>query len=153
MADDQREGQVRNANAGPRRIKPKGAPHAIDYDVLDDPTILAAPGWEEVKEEYWSAAQCREYVKLNHIGKLWPREQLPQMAKTFTAKPSLCRDDHFLHRAEEVWRALFGARSKSKGTFNYNILAMVYAELRLERKVDWSTYPATKSMPTQLTDG
>jgi hypothetical protein len=55
----------------------------------------------------------------------------------------MCKDDHFNHQAEEVWRALFGNRNKSKGFFNYSLLSMVYAELKLERKVDWSTFPMT----------
>jgi hypothetical protein len=142
MADDEREGQVQNANARPRRNKPKGAPHAPNYNALHDPNLLAESRWEQVNEEYWSATTAKQYLKLYYIGKPWPRERLPQIIKSFTAKPWLCNDDHFLHRVEEVWRAVYMARLKSKGTFNYNVLAMVYAEVRLERKVDWSTYPA-----------
>ena len=46
-----------------------------------------------------------------------------------------------------IWRALFGNREKSKGLFNYGLLAMVYAELKLEHKVDWSAYPTTMQFP------
>jgi hypothetical protein len=42
---------------------------------------------------------------------------------------------------------LFGNREKSKGLFNYGLVAMVYVELKLERKVDWSTYPKTTQYP------
>jgi hypothetical protein len=42
---------------------------------------------------------------------------------------------------------LFGNREKSKGLFNYGLVAMVYAELKLERKVDWSTYPTITQFP------
>jgi hypothetical protein len=42
---------------------------------------------------------------------------------------------------------LFGNREKSKGLFNYGLVAMVYAELKLEHKVDWSTYPTTTQYP------
>jgi hypothetical protein len=58
-----------------------------------------------------------------------------------------CNNDHFIHRAKEVWRALLGNREKSKGLFNYGLVAMVYAELKLERKVDWNTYPTTTQYP------
>jgi hypothetical protein len=58
-----------------------------------------------------------------------------------------CKDDHFIHQAKEVWRALFGNRERSKGLLNYGLLTMVYAELQLERKVDWSTYPTTTQFP------
>ena len=56
-------------------------------------------------------------------------------------------NDHFIHRAEEVWQALFGNRKRSKGLFNYGVLVMVYTELKLECKVDWSTYPTTMQFP------
>jgi hypothetical protein len=42
---------------------------------------------------------------------------------------------------------LFGNLEKSKGLFNYGLVAMVYAELKLEPKVDWSTYPTTTQYP------
>jgi hypothetical protein len=38
---------------------------------------------------------------------------------------------------------LFGNQKRSKGLVYYALVAMVYAELKLERKVDWSTYPTT----------
>jgi hypothetical protein len=38
---------------------------------------------------------------------------------------------------------LFGNLEKSKGLFNYGLVALFYVELKLERKVDWSTYPTT----------
>jgi hypothetical protein len=42
---------------------------------------------------------------------------------------------------------LFGNRDKSKGFFNYSLLLMVYVELKLERKVGWSTFPTTMQYP------
>jgi hypothetical protein len=45
---------------------------------------------------------------------------------------------------------LFGNQEKSKGLFNYGLVAMVYAELKLERKVDWSTYPTTTQYPLYI---
>ena len=42
---------------------------------------------------------------------------------------------------------MFGNQEKSKGLFSYGLVAMVYAELKLERKVVWSTYPTTMQFP------
>ena len=39
--------------------------------------------------------------------------------------------------------ALFGDLRKSKGYFCYSLMSMVYVELILKRRVDWSTYPST----------
>ena len=85
-----------------------------------------------------------------HIGKYWPTDQLVVNTKFFTWKPWLCKEDHFLLRAEEVWRAMFGARFKLKGVFNYSVVAMVYVELKLERNVDWYTFPTTSQSPFLL---
>ena len=49
-----------------------------------------------------------------HVDKLWPRACHEVNTKSFTARPHMCKNDHFLHRAEEVWRTLFGDRPKSK---------------------------------------
>lgn len=130
-----------------KRHKPKGAHHAFDWEALEDPNVRAEKGWENEQEEYWSSKTCRKYVKMCHIDKLWPKQHHAVNTKNFACRPLTCNDDHFIHRAEEVWRALFGNREKSKGLFNYGLLAMVYAELKLERKVDWSTYPTTTQFP------
>ena len=105
----------------PKRNKRKEAPHACNWEAFDDPNVVAEQGWKEHGEEYWSYKTMKQYVKMYHIGKYWPRDQLVMNTKSFTCKPWLCKDDHFLHRAEEVWRAMFGARLKSKGVFNYSL--------------------------------
>jgi hypothetical protein len=90
---------------------------------------------------------CKKYVKMCHIDKLWPKECHVAHTKGFACRPYTCKDDHFIHRAEEVWRALFGNRERNKVLLNYGLVAMVYAELKLERKVDWSTYPTRTQFP------
>jgi hypothetical protein len=130
-----------------KRYKPKGAYHAFDWEALEDPNICAEKGWKNEKEEYWSSKTCKKYVKMCHIDKLWPKECHAAHTKSFACRPWTCNDDHFIHRAKEVWRELFRNREKSKGLFNYGLIAMVYAELKLERKVDWSTYPTTTQYP------
>jgi hypothetical protein len=126
-----------------KRHKPKGAHHAFDWEALEDPNMRAEKDWENEKEEYWSSKTCKKYMKMCHIDKLWPKECHTAHTRGFACRPLTCNDDHFIHRAEEVWRALLGNRERSKGLFNYGLVAMVYAELKLERKVDWSTYPMT----------
>jgi hypothetical protein len=86
-------------------------------------------------------------VKMCHIDKLWPKEYHAVHTKGFACRPYTHKDDHFIHRAEEVWQALFGNRERNKGLLNYGLVAMVYAELKLEHKVDWSTYPTTTPFP------
>jgi hypothetical protein len=131
-----------------KRHKPKGAHHAFDWEALEDPNVHAEKGWENEKEEYWSSKMCKKYVKMCHIDKLWPKECHAAHTRDFACRPLTCNDDHFIHRAEEVWRALFGnQREKQAWSFNYGLVVMVYAELKSERKVDWSTYPTTTQFP------
>ena len=66
--------------------------------------------------------------------------------KSFTARPHMSNNDHFFHRAEKVWRTLFGDHQKSKGFFNYSLLSMVYTKLIL-KKVDWTSFPTTAQFP------
>jgi hypothetical protein len=91
-----------------KRHKPKGAHHAFDWEALEDPNVHAEKGWENEKEEYWSSKMCKKYVKMCHIDKLWPKECHAAHTRDFACRPLTCNDDHFIHRAEEVWRALFG---------------------------------------------
>ena len=82
------------------------------------------------------------------IDKLWPKECHAVHTKGFACRPLKYKDDHFIHRVEDVWRALFGNRERSKGLLNYGLVTMVYDKLKLEYKVDWSTYPITTQFPT-----
>ena len=93
---------------------------------------------------------CRTYVKMYHIDKLWPQESHKSHTRDFCCKPWTCNNKHFVHRSEEVWRVLFGNKRRSKGYINYSVACMVYAELILERKIDWSTFPTTTACPLLL---
>ena len=108
------------------RIKQKGAFHALHWEILDNEDMKADEGWEAKTKEFWTSKTCKKYVKMYHIDKLWPRDCHESNTKGFSCKPWMCKDDRFVYRAEMVWRALFGDRPKSKGSFNYSLLSMVY---------------------------
>ena len=129
--------------------KTKGVPHGLHYEILDDPNIKAESGWEE-EVEYWTFKTCKKYVKMYHIDKLWPRDYHAVHTHGFCCKPRNCNNKHFVHRSEEVWRSLFGGKPRSKGCINHSVGSMVYAELILNRKVDWSTYPSKVDSPLLL---
>jgi len=133
-----------------KKPKRKGKPHPLNWEVLDNPDIKAEQGWEDEEQEYWTSQDCKKFVKMYHIGKLWPRRCHEVNTKASSCMPVTCRDDHFNHRCEEVWRALFGDRVKGKDSFPYILLAMVYTELILKRKVNWSTYQTSKAFPLRI---
>ena len=134
-----------------KRSKAKGAPHGLHYEILDDPNIKAESDWEKEEAEYWSSKMCKKYVKMYHIDKLWPRESHARHTHDYSCKPWTCNNKHFVHRSNEVWKALFGeGKAMCKGYINYSLASMVYAELILVRKVDWSTFPTTSLAPLLL---
>ena len=132
------------------KLKVKGAAHGLHYEILDDPNIVAESDWEDEAAEYSSGRLCRQYVKMYHIDKLWPWESHARHTTDFSCKPLTCKNKHFVHRAKEVWRAMFGGKSMSKGYINYSLASMVYAELQLHKKVDWSTFQTKKKNPLLL---
>jgi hypothetical protein len=77
-----------------------------------------------------------------HIDNLWPRECHEALTKNFACRPWMCKDNHFNHQIEEVWQALFGNHDKNKC-----LMSMVYAKLKLECKVDYSTFLTTMQYP------
>ena len=133
-----------------KRIKQKGAAHALHWEILDNVEVQAEDDWEAEAEECWTSKTCKKYVKMYHIDKLWPRQCHESHTKSFACKPWMCKDDHFIHRAQEVWQALFGDRPRSKGLLNYSLVSMVYTELILKRKVDWTTFPTTAQFPLRI---
>jgi hypothetical protein len=57
-------------------------------------------------------------------------------------KPGESKSKHFVHRALEVWSALYPNKPfgpNNKNIISYSVAAMVYAEIELKRKVDWRT--------------
>jgi RING-H2 zinc finger domain len=133
-----------------KRNKQKGASHALHWEILDNEDIKADEGWEAETEEFWTFKTCKKYVKMYHVDKLWPRDNHESNTKAFACRPWMCKDEHFIYRAEEVWRALFGDRPRSKGFFNYSLVSMVYTELILKQKVDWTTFPTTAQFPLRI---
>ena len=133
-----------------KRNKVKGTTHGLHYEILDDPNIIAESGWENVDADYWTSKLCKQYVKMYHINKLWPRDAYARQTADFNCKPHSCIDPYFVHRATEVWGAMFGPKPMSKGYINYSLASMVYAELRLKLKVDWSPFQTTKKNPLLL---
>jgi hypothetical protein len=77
---------------------------------------------------------------MHHIDKLFPQAVWNYNHKASGVKPSESTSKHFAHRALEVWSALYPEKpfgTKNKNIISYSMVAMLYAELELKRKVDW----------------
>jgi hypothetical protein len=83
---------------------------------------------------------AKKYVKMHHIDKLFPQAVWNYNHRVSSIKPRKSKSKHFVHRALEVWSALYLDKPfgpNNKNIISYSMAAMVYAELVLKRKVDW----------------
>jgi hypothetical protein len=81
-------------------------------------------------------------VKIHHIDKLFPEAVWKYNHRVSGVKPGESTSKHFVHRALEVWSALYLDKPfgpNNKNIISYSMAAMVYAEIELKRKVDWRT--------------
>jgi hypothetical protein len=77
---------------------------------------------------------------MHHIDKLFPQAVWNYNQKASGVKPIESTSKHFAYRALEVWSALYPDRpfgSNNKNIISYFMVAMLYVELVLMRKVDW----------------
>jgi hypothetical protein len=84
----------------------------------------------------------KKYVKMHHIDKLFPEAIWNYNHRISGVKPGENKSKHFVHRALEVWSALYPNKPfgpNNKNIISYSMAAMVYAEIELKRKVDWRT--------------
>ena len=117
-------------------------PQALNEMITKNIAILAKVGWESVTLLYWTYNMANRYVKMHHIDKLFLHAVWNYNHKVFGVKPIENTSKHFVHCAFEVLSAVdpkkpFG--SKMKNIISYFMVAMLYAELELKRKVDWQT--------------
>jgi hypothetical protein len=91
-------------------------------------------------------------VKMHHIDKLFPEAVWKYNHRVFGVKPSESKSGHFAHRALEVWSALYPDKPfgpNNKNIISYSMVAIVYAEIELKRKVDfWTVFTRNKEDKT-----
>jgi hypothetical protein len=83
---------------------------------------------------------AKRYVKMYHIEKLFPQAVWNYNHKASGVKPSESTSKHFAHCVLEVWSTLYPHKpfgSKNKNIISYSMVAILYVELELKRKVDW----------------
>jgi hypothetical protein len=122
----------------PKKGTRKGRPQSFDWDAWADPLCVGEPGWEEEQTKVWDCTMCKKYVKMTHIQKLWPRERVEKQASRWEGQTSTCQSEHFKQRYIQVHRVL-GIKSAKWNVMNYNVMAMVWAEIVLHKDVDWRT--------------
>jgi hypothetical protein len=120
----------------------KGKKQKRNHRILQDPTHLAFPGWE-TEEGVWKHKTVKNYIAWCHIGKLFPHHRHEKHVKLNSANLHYCKHDEFVQRCIEVWRFLYKGKNVMKNEVSLSIAQMVYAEVILEKAVDWSTIKRT----------
>jgi hypothetical protein len=136
-----REGTSTTSGDG-RDRKGLWTPQAVKEEITRNSTILAELGWDSIPSPYWLYNVAKKYVKMHHIDKLFSQVVWNYNHSIFGVKPGENKSKLFAHRALEVWSALYPDKPfgpNNKNIISYSMVAMVYAEIVLKRKVDWRT--------------
>jgi hypothetical protein len=135
-------GYIDMASGGSREAKKSRRRFAeLEWDIYDDNTQKARPGWEMVPEP-WTANIALQYVGFPHFDRLWPRPCHEIHCRSISANYNQ------LQNVETKWRFLTILRNISnferwrKGAIPKSVACMMYAEHVLRVRVDWSSLGA-----------
>lgn len=119
----------------------KGKSQDMDWDTYFNEFCVAEEGWQYEPKKVWTCTMCKQYVKMSHIAKLWPAdnmEVLERQVRRWEGPMNTCQSEHFKRRYEEIWASCNLGPSKPN-IMNYSTMAMVWAEIVLQKDVDWRT--------------
>lgn len=118
----------------------KGVPKVVNYAVMMDPDDVGATGWSNAMGRgpngAWTATDCKQYVTRSHLAKLFPPSMMDR--NRYDYPKGACNSRHIVVRYEEVCSAA-GIPNYKPMEMNQTNLAMVYAEIVLQKEIDWTT--------------
>jgi hypothetical protein len=124
-----------------KRRRRRGKIHKKYLHILFDPNNKAFQGWEAVVE-LWSLTTCERFIEWCHIGKAFPPSRHEIHRKHNVANLKYCTWPEFKERCIQVHQFLYDQPNVKSNSVILSILRMVYAEIALEKKVDWMTMRA-----------
>jgi hypothetical protein len=114
--------------------------------VIFESDEYALPGWDMLsthKDRLWTLKQCKKYITASHIAKLWYCDDMDAIqgwVARWEFRMTACAIPQFALRYTEV--IPFTRGDQNLPTCNYSNLSMVYAEVMLGKRVNWSTMTA-----------
>ena len=140
--------------------KAQGVAPPIDLAIYNDRTSPALPGWDNLRPEddcLWSLTMCKKYITMSHLLRHWPNVETRETWNERWELPlEKCRHEVIADRYIEVYDALHEKKWDElprTPTMTYSNTAMVYAEVILKKRVDWSTATArNKRTLLRMTD-
>jgi hypothetical protein len=122
-------------------MRRRGKIHKKRLHILFDQNSKAFQGWEVVVEP-WSLAICERFIKWCHIGKAFPPSRHGIHRKHNVANLKYYTWPEFKEPCIQVHQFLYDQPNVKSNSVILSILRMVYAEIALEKKVDWMTMRA-----------
>jgi hypothetical protein len=95
------------------------------------------------KDRLWTLKQCKKYITTSHIARLWycdDMDAIRDWMARWEFRMTACAIPQFALRCTEVIR--FTRGDQNLPTCTYSNLSMVYAEVMLGKRVNWSTMTA-----------
>ena len=110
--------------------------------VLNNPTKLGFKGWWNAPQP-WKYSTCEEFIEWCHITKLFPHERHRHHQHSEKANLTYCLNVDFQEHCIEVYQHLYNTAFVQRNEVSLFICRMVYAEVVLERAVDWTSIKST----------
>jgi hypothetical protein len=114
--------------------------------VIFESDEYALPGWDMLsahKDRLWPLKQCKKYITGSHIARLWYCDDMDAIrgwVACWEFRMTACTIPQFALRYTKVIRFIRGGQNLS--TCTYSNFSMVYAEVMLGKRVNWSTMMA-----------
>jgi hypothetical protein len=121
------------------RVRP-GVHHKKRLHILLDESCKAFKGWQD-QPDPWTYNVCEFYIEWCHISKLWPLHRHNAHRRSDKANLHYCKCPVFTERCIQVSQNVYRALKVPRNVVNLSIARMVYAEVVLQKRVDWRTLP------------
>ena len=122
--------------------KRRGNTHRKRLHVMNNENHLAFKGWTE-EVEPWTMQVCEDFIEWCHIGKLFPAWRHHYNRHTNKANLKYCESPTFVCRCLELWQVLYRTPFVDRNEVPLFIARGAYAEVALNKEVDWSTIKET----------
>jgi hypothetical protein len=106
--------------------------------ILLDDTKKAFNGWEDLPKP-WTFETCEVYIEWCHIGKGFPHDRYKFHRRADKANMHHCEWPIFKERCIEMCQHIYEKPFLEHNECPLSILRMVYAEVVLGKRVDWTT--------------
>jgi len=103
-------------------------------------TNLAVSGWENAPQP-WNERACKKWIPWRYIIQHWPEVRQKKLMKGFYVPLGYCKHDEYKTNLTCKWKLLSKNERATKCKrfmVPYWLAAMVYAEVFLNRNVDWN---------------